>query len=460
MTIDQGSLTEQLASHWAGITYDDLPDDVVADVKDHILDTLAVAVYGARTSETRSVVGALARFQNSTLGSSVWGSALRLAPSHAALVNGTAAHARDFDDGGGPGHAGSTVLPAAIAVTEVTGGSGRALITATVAGYDIGYRALQALGGFAMHTDRGWHSSGTMGSLAAAAAAAKSLGLGAPQYADALGIAGSFTGGVWAFKDDGAMTKRLHPGKAGETGVDAALLAQGGITGPRRLFEASWGGLFATYNQGVGFPERALQDLGADFNVASSYLKPYACCRGSHSVIDVVMAVVSSRSLQAEDVRSVRVTAGETAVNMLSVDPIQTVFDAQFSLPYAISLALCGGRLGLDDYEPLRLGEPMVRQTIAKVSMAVDPRIQLEDGPRLDIELVSGEMLTLAAGNPTTARGSAQNPMSHEEVVAKARRLVAPTLGADVADELVGAVEQLDGASDLTELMHALRARD
>jgi 2-methylcitrate dehydratase PrpD len=256
------------------------------------------------------------------------------------------------------------------------------------------------------------------------------------------------------------MTKRLHPGKAGETGVDAALLAQGGITGPRRLFEASWGGLFATYNQGVGFPERALQDLGADFNVASSYLKPYACCRGSHSVIDVVMAVVSSRSLQAEDVRSVRVTAGETAVNMLSVDPIQTVFDAQFSLPYAISLALCGGRLGLDDYEPLRLGEPMVRQTIAKVSMAVDPRIQLEDGPRLDIELVGGEMLTLAAGNPTTARGSAQNPMSHEEVVAKARGLVAPTLGADVADKIVCAVEHLDSAPDLTELMHALRARD
>jgi 2-methylcitrate dehydratase PrpD len=459
MTIEQPTLTEKLASHWAGIKFGDIPDDVVADVKNHILDTLAVALYGARTSEAQSIVRALARVQDVTVGSSVWGAALRLNPAHAALVNGTAAHARDFDDGGGPGHAGSTVLPAAIAAAELTGGSGQTLITATVAGYDVGYRALQALGGFAVHTDRGWHSSGTMGSLAAAAAAAKCLELDAQQYADALGIAGSFTGGVWAFKSDGAMTKRLHPGKAGETGVDAALLAQAGITGPHRLFEAAWGGMFATYNQGEGFPERALDGLGVDFNVSSSYLKPYACCRGCHSAIDTVLALMSSRSLRTEDVRSVRVTAGLTAVNMLSVDPIVTVFDAQFSLPYAISLALCGGRLGLDEYEPLRLGEPRIRETIAKVSMHVDHSISLEVGPRLDFELVDGETLTLAAGNPTIAKGSAQNPMSHEEVVAKARQLVAPTYGEEVADALVGAVEHLDSAPDLTELMHAIRAR-
>ncbi|GGJ65688.1 MmgE/PrpD family protein [Streptomyces brasiliensis] len=458
MTFTAPSLTETLASYWASATFDDLPVDVVDGIKDHILDTLAVAMAGATTAESRAVVHALAGVQASASGTLVWGTGLRFAPAQAALANGTSAHARDFDDGGGAGHAGSTVIPAALAAAESAGVDGRTLITATVAGYDIGYRALQALGGFAAHTDRGWHSSGTMGTLGAAAAAAKCVGLEPEQYADALGIAGSYTGGVWAFKDDGAMTKRLHPGKAGESGVDAAILAGGGITGPHRLFEAKWGGLFATYNGGEGFSDVALKDLGVDFNVASSYLKPYACCRGSHSAIDTVMDLLASRAIVAEDVRSFRITAGETAVNMLSVDPITSVFDAQFSLPYAVSLALCGGSLGLDEYDPPRNNEPRIKETMAKVSMHVDTRIGLEDGPRFDIEFADGETLTLEAGNPTTAKGSSLNPMTHEEVVAKATSLLRP-FGADATQALIQAVEHLGQAADMTELLNALHVR-
>jgi 2-methylcitrate dehydratase PrpD len=455
---DNPSLTEALASHWAAARYEDVPAGVIGDVKDHVLDTVAVAMAGAGTVEASGVVSALASVQDVSAGSLVWGTDLRVTPAQAALANGTSVHARDFDDGGGPGHAGSTVLPAALALAEATGADGRTLLLATVAGYDVGYRTLRSLGGFAAHTDRGWHSTGTMGSFAAAAAGAKVLGLDAQQYADALGIAGSFTGGVWAFKDDGAMTKRIHPGKAGETGVDAAIFARAGITGPRRIFESAWGGLYATFSGGEAHPEDALSDLGVDFNIASSYLKPYACCRGSHSAVDVVMELLRSRPLSAEDVESVRITAGETAVNMLTVEKIETVFDAQFSLPYAVALALCGGRLGLDEYDPPRIDDPRIRETLARISMHVDSGIELEDGPRLEIRLVSGETIALEAGNPTTAKGSAQNPMSHEEVVAKAESLLAP-LGPDVAKELVYAVEHLDQAPDLTELLHALRAR-
>jgi 2-methylcitrate dehydratase PrpD len=451
------SLTEQLASHWARTGYDDLPHDVVAGIKDHILDTLAVALAGARTPEVRRVVDALTRVSAGATGSTVWGSSQRLAPAQAALVNGTSAHARDFDDGGGPGHAGSTVLPAALAMAEHAGSTGKQVIAATVAGYDVGYRTLQAVGGFAVHTDRGWHSSGTMGSFAAAAAAAKCLDADAAAFADALGIAGSFTGGVWAFIEDGALTKRLHPGKAGETGVDAAVLAVGGITGPRRIFEAQWGGLYSVFAVGPGHSESALQGLGTDFNVASSYLKPYACCRGCHSAVDVVKDLVSQRALRPEDVRSVVITAGTTAVNMLSVYPIDTVFDAQFSLPYAVSLALCGSALGLDDYDPPRLDDPRIADTFAKISMRVDDSIEIEDGPRLDIELSNGETLVVEAGNPTYAHGSAQNPMTHTEVVAKATLLLEP-LGGGIAARLVSAVEGLDAAPNLSELLSVLAA--
>lgn len=143
----------------------------------------------------------------------MWGTGFRLNPAQAALANGTSAHARDFDDGGGSGHAGVTVLPAAIAAAEVVGASGRELITATIAGYDIGFRALAAWRVRCAHRPRLAHDRHD-GQPERRCCRAKCLGLDADRFTDALGIAGSFTGGIWAFKDDGAMTKRLHPGKA------------------------------------------------------------------------------------------------------------------------------------------------------------------------------------------------------------------------------------------------------
>ena len=453
------SLTERLASHWANLSYEDIPSAVVDRVKYNILDTLAVALAGTRTPEAERTRAAFLNGQDGDRGSLVWGTSSRLVPAQAALVNGTAVHARDFDDGGGPGHAGATVLPAAIAAAEATGTGGAALIAATVAGYDIGYRTLAAVGGFAAHTDRGWHSTGTFGSFAAAAAAAKILELDADKYADALGIAGSFTGGVWAFIDDGAWTKRIHPGKACETGIDAALLARAGITGPRRIFEATWGGLFSLYTEtdAKGFPDRALAGLGDDYNVDTAYIKPYACCRGCHSTIDTVLALILERDLQPEDVRQIDIIAGETAVNMLSVYPIDTVFDAQFSLPYAVSIALHERSVGLDQFDPPRINEPEIQKTFQKISMQLDSSIQLEDGPQLRIELTDGDVLHLSAGNPTTAKGSAQNPLSYDELVGKVRAVLKP-YGDEVATDLIRAVENLDEAPDLDELLRALRA--
>lgn len=454
-----GTLTEHFAKLWSGLTWADIPEADIAGIKDHVLDTLAVALVGARTSEVDSVIRALTAANGGRAGAAVWGTSDRLPLAQAALANGTSAHARDFDDGGGAGHAGATVIPAALAVAELAGSSGRDFLLATIAGYDVGYRSLLAVGGFAVHTGRGWHSSGTMGSLGAAAASAKVLGLDAEQFTNALGIAGSFTGGVWAFIDDGAMTKRLHPGKACETGVDAALLARGGITGPHRIFESQFGGLFTTYNGGVGFREKALEGLGVNLNVASSYLKPYACCRGCHSTIDTVLGLMASHGLRADNVKRFGITAGQTAYDMVSVYPIETVFDAQFSLPYAVSMALVSGQAGLDQFEPPRLDEPQVRNVFDRITFDVDQSIGLEDGPRLDIELTDGTTIAVPAGNPTLAKGSDVQPMTHAEVVAKAHALIDP-IDPAWAGVLISAVEGLDRAPNLTALLDALKMRD
>ncbi|MCK8647123.1 MmgE/PrpD family protein [Mycobacterium colombiense] len=459
VTGERYSLTQQLADSWSKTSFDDIPTAVVDKVKDNILDTLAVALACVDTDEARRATAAMTTLApQSSSGSSVWGMSYKLPPAQAALVNGTVTHSRDFDDGGGPGHAGSTVLPAVLAVGEAIGCDGRTLIEATIAGYDVGYRVLQALGGFAAATDRGWHTTGSMGSFAAAAGAAKCLGLEAEQFSHALGIAGSFTGGLWAFIEDSAMTKRLHPGKAGETGVDAALLARAGFTGPMRIFEAEWGGIYSTYNGGVATPEKALEALGKEFRVATSYIKPYACCRGSHAAIDVLLDLVRTRGLTAEDIAGIEIYAAETHMSMLAVEPVVTVFDAQFSLPYAAALALCGGTLTLAEFDPPRMDDPRIRRTYDKISMTADPTIGLEDGQRLEVTLLSGEHMTVRGVSPTDAKGSAANPMTHAEVATKAEVLLAP-FGDDAAAQLIRVVENLEEMPDLSELLGALNDR-
>lgn len=450
------SLTSTLARAWAGRRLASCPESDVIKIKDNILDTLAVALAGSMTPEARRVADALTAYSGGGGTSTVWGTSLKLPPQSAALVNGTSAHARDFDDGGGPGHAGSTVVPAALALGEAVGADGSTFLASVIAGYDIGYRVLQSLGGFAAHTEKGWHTSGSMGSIAASAAAARVVDLSAEPYANALGIAGSFTGGLWAFIDDGAMSKRLHPGKAGETGVDAALLARSGFTGPQHLFEAAWGGIYATYNGGVGFPERAIADLGNDNSVQEAWIKPYACCRGAQSSIDAVLALMSD-GLDSSDIETIAITASPTHATMLSAAPVKTVFDAQFDLPYAVSVALVYGSASLDLFDPPRTNEPSVAAMLDRITFAADSAIEMLDGPRLEIRLRDGRELSVRAGDPTNAKGSKHNPMSHGEVVDKARSLLRP-FGSDAADQLVGAVHNLDTAEDLSELVAALRS--
>ncbi|MFC6951021.1 hypothetical protein ACFQI9_43365 [Paraburkholderia dipogonis] len=209
----------------------------------------------------------------------------------------------------------------------------------------------------------------------------------------------------------------------------------------------------------MGFREKALEGLGANLNVASSYLKPYACCRGCHSTIDTVLSLVRDRGLRADNVKHIDITAGQTAYDMVNVSPIETVFDAQFSLPYSMSVALVSGEAGLDQFEPPRLNDPVVRNVFDRISFTVDESIGLEDGPQLRIELTDGTTIAVPAGNPTLAKGSALQPMTHSEVVVKVHALIDP-INPAVADALIAAVDGLDKAPDIAALIEALTTEE
>ncbi|MEO8442120.1 MAG: MmgE/PrpD family protein, partial [Betaproteobacteria bacterium] len=265
VAVDQQSLTEQLASYWSGARYEDLPAPVVAIAKSVLLDTLSVGVRGAASEVTVATrKGITSALECSSGSASLWGTELSLPPSAAALVNGTASHAYEFDDYGGCGHSGAVVVPAVCAMAERAQADGRSVLVALVAAYDVAARITEGAGGYRAHNDLGWHSTGTCGTFGAAAGAARILGLDAARFTSALGLTGSYAGGTWAFLVDGAMSKRFHPGRSSENGVSAALLAEAGLVGPRFILEADWGGFYKTYAGAVARPEATVAALGRE----------------------------------------------------------------------------------------------------------------------------------------------------------------------------------------------------
>jgi len=230
------TVSESLARWVAELSFDRLPADVVRMARRCLLDTVGCALQGSTTPEAgllRQVRGDLGGLGPCT----VWGLPGGAAPQAAALLNGTHAHLRELDDIGGGGHAGACQVPAALAAAELSGGDGKAVLLGLVAGHEIASRLTDGASYDTM-TLHGWHTTGVYGALGAAAAAARVMGLDASGTAHALGLAGSYVGGTWAFMADGAMSKRVHPGRSAETGLTAALLARRGVTGPREVLDA------------------------------------------------------------------------------------------------------------------------------------------------------------------------------------------------------------------------------
>ncbi|MEH6523346.1 MmgE/PrpD family protein [Sulfitobacter sp.] len=170
-------------------------------------------------------------------------------------------------------------------------------------------RTTDAGGGYSKHNSTGWHTTGTLGAYAAAVATSKYLGLTQAQMVSAIGLSGSVAGGTWAFSRDGSMSKRFNPGNAAQSGITAAYLAREGFTGPRYVIEAEWGGYFSLYAFNHTYDLMTLfADLGDDLRLGWTGIKPYACCRGCHSAIDVIHQMRSENQVTADNIDAVLVT--------------------------------------------------------------------------------------------------------------------------------------------------------
>ena len=448
------TISEQLAGFWSGVSADSLPDEVLAAAKRFILDTLACCVVGARTEAVEAILRALEATGGRMQGPArLWGRDGMLPADRAALVNATAAHALELDDFGGCGHSGAVVIPSVFAAAEQTGASGRDVLVSVVAGYDIAARVLEGAGGYRRHNDLGWHSSGTCGSFGAAAGVAKLLGFDADLFASALGIAGTFTGGTWAFLADGAMTKRFHPGKAAETGVCAAYLAQAGMTGPHHVLDAPWGGFFSTYAPMISEPDLAVAELGQSFRILRSGIKPYACCRTIHAPVDSLFLLMEAFSASQEEIAEIIVHGNQQTVLQFDRMHVDNLLDAQFSMQYCLAVAALRGKLDLDQFKPLQTNNPEVLRLMSITRIVPDRVLGPTDYAAVELVLKDGRR---GERQVRFAKGHAENPLSSEEVEAKARSLVEPILGRLATDDIIDFIGALESLPDIRRLSHLL----
>lgn len=451
------SLAGQLAAYGHRLSLDQVPDDVLDHARYLLVDLIGAALAGVDTREAMAAVRAVRKMALAGGPCTIWGRQRRTAPTGAALVNGIAAHARELDDFGGVDHTGAVVVPALLAVGEAWPVvSGKRLLEAMIFGYEVGRRVLDACGGYRPHNHvDGWHSTGTCGSFAAAAAVSKALGLDVRESTWALGLAGSFTGGTWAFTRDGAMSKRYHAGRAAETGVTAVCLAQSGFTGPAAIFEAPWGGFLGTYARAAPAPAELVRGLGERYGIMRSGIKPYAACRDIHSSLDVILQARRVHHLGPDDIARIEVRCIPEMIQMVGqVATPQTRLEAQLSLPYSIAVALVTGRATLAEYEAPFLDDPAVRRLARRVVLLAAPDLPPDSEPHLVITTTEGRQIQ---GHVAYASGAPQNPLPPEVIVHKFETLAARVLPHDRVQALKEDVLALETLPDVRRITRHLR---
>ena len=440
-------VTRTVANWLAGLKHQDVPPNLRHALRLLVTDTFGATLAGLDQPWTKSVAAWADRgaLPVGTKGlATAWGEpSPRLRPSDAALVNGTAAHAFEMDDfHNAKLHPGAVVIPAAMAMAEARGVDGARLETAIAAGYEVMIRTSLALDPSEGRL-RGWHLTAICGTFGAAAAAAVIMGLDAERTAWALGLAGTQSGGLFAFNADGTMSKRLHPGRAAQAGIMAAELAELGLSGPTQIYEAEDGGFLWAYSS-KSKTGPLIEALGQKWHGVDTTFKPYSCCGSLHSYIDCAVA------LRPQWKPGQRVRAGVAeVVNVQCGYPYAhgTELNAQMSIRYCIAIALLDGAALPPQFTPERIADPAVTRLAQAIEVSHDPaQDKLYPGRYaawVEIEKTPGSN-QFARHERLDPSGHPSNPDRDRALLAKYDRLAPPVIGRASAEALAAAIATLE----------------
>jgi 2-methylcitrate dehydratase PrpD len=449
-------ITRTLVFFSSAINSRDLPGDVVERAKYLLLDYLGVAIAGSLTDSSQPVYKMLAR-SASAGPCTVIGTAMQTSPEHAALANGTAAHSLELDDTHQAGsiHPGVVIFSTAIALSETLPDIdvGR-FLPAVVAGYEVAARLAMALQP-KFHYELGFHPTATCGVFGAAVTASKLLRLSEEQMLSAVGIAGSMAGGSLEFLADGTWTKRLHPGLAAQNGILAAKLAAEGFLAPATILEGRDGFLWAYSRKAK--PELVTQDLGQDYEIMRTSVKPHACCRYMQSSIDALIALATEHDIYPEQVERIEVAVLQAGWSLVC-EPRKrkylptNVVDAQFSMPYGAAVALTDRAAGLDQFSGESFLSPQIKKLMGKVVLQTDRHIEKnfpEEWPaRVQVYLTNGKQFKKNVRFP---KGDPGNPLSWKELSAKFHSLATRVFPKTHCDQIIHAVKNMNRSTELRD---------
>jgi 2-methylcitrate dehydratase PrpD len=435
--------------------WEDVVGAAVDRAKRAVLDTIGVTLAGS-VEPAAEIVRRVAEVEAGTPLCSVLGTPLRTGAVWAALANGVAAHAHDFDDTNFAmmGHPSAPVLAAALAAGEAAMVDGPGLLHAFLLGFEVEVALGEAIN--PEHYERGWHATGTFGTFGATAAAARLLDLDVPATATALGLAASQASGLK--ENFGTMTKPFHAGHAARSGVLAALLARQGFTSSRAALDGAQGFL-AVYGTGPS-ASIAFDRLGSPWQILRTGIavKPYPCCALTHSAIDALLELRAAHRLDPAAVREVEVAVAPVVPTVLIHPDPSTELEAKFSMQYCAAAALAKGTVAIDTFEPAALTDPEIRTLMGRTRMIVDPAVGESKATsawsRVRVTLADGRVVAMP---PRGARGHPDAPLSDEALGRKfsdcAGRVLPPDRIATVAELLW----TLDGCPDLRSLTALLR---
>lgn len=433
--------------------YSDIPEQMRHKAIRHILDSVGAGIAGAVSKEAEILVRTFDLMGEGTGCATLWGHKRKMTPANAALFNGVCAHAFELDDTGGCDHSGAVVIPAAFAAVQLAASRGRQIqgqefVTAIVVGYDIARRALESCGAYAPHNKAGFHSTGTCGTFGAAAACARLLGLNEYETQMALGLAGSFSAGLWACIHDGAQSKRLHAGHAAMGGLLSACLAQNGFTGPAKIFEQVWGGFDHTFAKASDSddPEAWLKDLGVVWKIGRISVKPHASCRSTHSSIDAIDALREEYGFEAKDVESIDIRISKFVHGMCGGFDFNPMPSAQLSIPYSISADLIYGDAMLPNFARAKRNNPAIAQMLARIHFDIDEAMPDLEEPIVKVTLKDGRIVQKQI---PIALGAPQNPLTDEKLLAKFRSVVSMVYDKETTEDLIDALMHIDACSDV-----------
>ena len=454
--------TRGMASFVSGVSLEAVPDEVRERLKLLILDSLGCALYGADLEWTRILIDTLSAVDE-TRRVGLWGTRHRLSAPNAALVNGTMVQGFELDDVHRQGvlHVGAVTLPALIAIADTRPGmTGAEFLAAAVAGYEIGPRVGMCMG--QEHIAQGWHSGATVGVFSAAAGVARALGLSTDQTVHALGIAGTQSAGLMAAQF-GAMVKRMHAGRASQSGLYGALLAERGFTGIQHVFEAEYGGFCSTFSRSQDRFDRAqlTAGLGSNFEILRIALKFYSCVGSNQTTLDAVRLIREQRPFEIDELDRIIVHASEVTFRHTywKYEPAGMT-SAQLNLPFCVATLLLEGEVFVDQFDEDAIVDPDRIQLSRKVEVVEDPEITAKGSKfrhmvRVELFLKDGSRFEETV---ESARGSEHRFASASDVIGKFETLAGKTLPAGQVGQLRDTILGLEDLHQASEIGHLLCA--